>query len=487
MTGLRLQIVSSLAAITVLLSGLLGATLLRVATTTVETSLEGHIDTLQQAAGGSMGSMLRAGASRQHVDDMARYWLDTASVDGIWVFDGSGRPLLAYARDGYEAVRVKATLPTAARTADVEAGGEGSEGSRFLQVPAGRGIGCVVLGTDMDRLTAPLRAVRGLTVLYLALHAVMILAMGYVLLTMLIVRPVEKLRTAAVRLGEGRFDLDLDRERGAKEIRDLASALASTARKLELQQDALRTKIDELERAQEQIKAKQEAIVRSEKLASVGRLAAGVAHEIGNPLSVILGFLDILSGSDLPDAERREYTERMQREAERMSRIIGNLLSYSRTGTGELEPVEVEAAIRAALDVLGPQKVMKGVQVDVSAGGVPPVTASRDRLAQVFVNLVLNAAEAMVGQGRLSITARHVDGQVAILFEDDGPGIDEGIAPIIFEPFVTSKPESQGTGLGLSVSQSIVQELGGTLSAHNREEGGACFEIRLPAAGTGRA
>ena len=489
MTGLRLQIVASLGLLTVLMSGLLGVTLLEVASTSVESSLEAHIETLQEAAGESMGSMLRAGASAEHVDDTARHWLETGSIDGLWIFDGSGNPVGTFTRDDYRGVQVEPVTPTASRSSEVVARGPGAGSSRFLQVPAGRGLGCVIAGTNMDRLLAPLSTVRSLVVLYLGLHVVMILTFGYVLLTFLIVRPIEKLRTAAVRLGEGRFDLDVDTSAGAREVRDLAVSLEQTAAKLEAQRGALRAKITELESAREEIDAQQEAIIRSEKLASVGRLAAGVAHEIGNPLSVILGFLEIMQDPALPELERREYVSRMQGEAERMNRIIKNLLTYSRTTSGERERIDVEAVVRGALDVLGPQKVMRDISVEVSvADGLPGVMAGRDRLTQVFVNLVLNAAEAMVGEGRMTITlaADEDRDEVLVGIEDDGPGIDEKIAHLIFEPFVTTKPESQGTGLGLSVCLSIVQDLGGTLTARNLESGGACFTVRLPAAGTDR-
>lgn len=483
MSGLRLQIVASLGVLTVLLSGLLGLTLLRVASNMVETSLGGHIETIQEAAGKSMGSMLKAGASGQHLDDMARYWLETGSIDGIWIFDGSGNPVMEFTRDDYRHVKVEPVKPTAAPSDQVTARGKGAEHSSFLQVPAGRGLGCVITGTNMERIIAPLGTVRGLIVLYLGLHVVMILAFGYFLLTLLIVRPIDRLRTAAVRLGEGRFDLDVDTRSGAKEVRELAMALEQTSGKLGAQSSALKTKIAELETAQEEIRAQQEAIIRTEKLASVGRLAAGVAHEIGNPLSVILGFLDLLKDSGLPEEEKREYIERMQREAERMNRIIKNLLNYSRAEAGDIEPVNVEQVLGTALDVLRPQKVMRSIEIDVKASpDARPVMATRDRLTQVFVNLALNATEAMVGEGRLGIHVEPDGPQTVVRFEDDGPGIDTSIASLIFEPFVTSKPESEGTGLGLSVCLSIVQEFGGTLTAENRDGGGAVFEVRLPVA-----
>jgi signal transduction histidine kinase len=489
MTGLRLQIVASLGVLSVLLSGLLGLTLLRVASGAVESSLEGHIATIQEAAGKSMGSMLKAGASGQHLDDMARYWLESGSIDGIWVFDGSGNLAMEFTRDDYRAVEVAPIKPTQTQSSDVTATGPGAAGSRFTQMPAGRGLGCVITGTDMERLTAPLGTVRGLIVLYLGLHVVMILAFGYFLLTLLIVRPIDRLRTAAVRLGEGRFDLQVDPGSGAKEVRDLAAALEQTASKLDAQRTALRTKIVELEKAKEEISSQQDAIIRTEKLASIGRLAAGVAHEIGNPLSVILGFLDLLQGSDLQENEKREYVDRMQGEAERMNRIIKNLLSYSRAEAGEVEAVDVEQVIGASLEVLAPQKIMRGIEVDLEVSpDARPVRATRDRLTQVVVNLLLNAAEAMVGEGRLGIIVDPdpAASETVIRIEDDGPGIDESIAPLIFEPFVTTKPESEGTGLGLSVCLSIVQELGGTLTARNREGSGACFELRLPAAEPGQ-
>lgn len=484
MTGLRLQILSSLALLIALLSGLLGLTLHQMATVSVQRSLSGHIDTIQDASAGSMGQLMAVGASGDHMDGMARNWLETGSIDGIWIFDGSGEPVVQFVRDGFRDVQVSPVIPTAARSTGVQATGGPADRSRFLQVPAGRGLGCVVVGTDMGRLTAPLDPVRSLMILYLALHAAMILAFGYFALTLLIVRPVEKLRTAAERIGEGRFDVPIETTSGGREIRELSSALSQTARKLQTQRDALEAKIGELTRAQDEIRTQQDAIIRSEKLASVGRLAAGVAHEIGNPLSVILGFLDLLRTSDLPPEEQAEYLERMQGEAERVNRIIKDLLAYSRSGEETTEPVQLQSVLEGALAVLSPQKIMNGVDVQVQAPEKPLcVRATRDRLSQVVINLVLNAAEAMVGQGQLRITLSSQDGgrRVQVRFHDDGPGIDAELAREIFEPFVTSKPEREGTGLGLAVCQSIVQHLGGTLEGRNHPDGGAVFEMDLPA------
>jgi signal transduction histidine kinase len=334
----------------------------------------------------------------------------------------------------------------------------------------------------MERLLDPVKRVRGFLILYVGLHALAVLALSYFIITMSVVRPIDRLRAAAVRLGEGRFEAEPGPGSGAREMHDLGRALAQTAAKLAAQQSALRSHIRDLEKAQVELKAQQDAVVRSEKLASVGRLAAGVAHEIGNPLAVILGFLEILKGGAVTATERDEYLARMQGEAERMNRIVKDLLSYARPGRQEPGAVDVRASVEQALAVLKPQRVMRGIAVKVAAeDGVPAVVATSDRMTQVFVNLVLNAAEAMVGEGNLSVSiSKGGGGEVVVRVEDDGPGIDAAVLPVIFEPFVTTKPESQGTGLGLAVCHNIVTGFGGSITARNREGGGACFEVRLP-------
>jgi signal transduction histidine kinase len=176
----------------------------------------------------------------------------------------------------------------------------------------------------------------------------------------------------------------------------------------------------------------------------------------------------------------------MQREAERVNRIIKDLLAYSRPAGEEAEPVDLGVLVEDTMAVLRPLSVMKGVRVEVHADDdVPEVEATRDRISQVVVNLALNAAEAMVGEGRLRITMTSADeGATAVLrFEDDGPGIDEEVIGNLFDPFVTTKPEHEGTGLGLAVCQGIVEGFGGVIQARNAPGGGAVFEVLLPAAG----
>jgi two-component system NtrC family sensor kinase len=485
--GLRFQIISSLALLITLLSGLLGFALISISSTAMVRERSASVRLTQLSAGRSIVSAVVYGGTEQVLREMSGSWLSSGNLDGIWVMDGSGNVKVSYRSDAFKDVVPKATFPATqmydAVTLKAPAGAQNA-GHVFTQLPAGRGLGCVIIGTHADRLRGPNTALGTLLVLYLLVHGIAILAFGYFSLTHLIVRPIDRLRLKAVRLGEGKFTVETER-RGASEIQEVGEALSSAAARLKKGRDELVEKIDQLEKARAEILKTQDAVLRSQKLASVGRLTAGVAHEVGNPLTAILGFIDVLGDESLPAAERREYLDRMRQEAERVSRIIRDLLTFARADGKEVERVDMGRVVREACDIMKPQKLFKNVRIDCRLDEkAPAVKASRDRMTQVVVNLMLNAAEAMVGDGAVTITlSREEDGKtLALAVEDSGPGIPPDIVEAIFEPFVTTKPEGQGTGLGLSVCHGIVRSYGGTLTAGNRPEGGARFTLRLPAA-----
>jgi two-component system NtrC family sensor kinase len=245
--------------------------------------------------------------------------------------------------------------------------------------------------------------------------------------------------------------------------------------------DSMAHSIEEREDMLQQVTRQQ--IGRSEQLASVGRLAAGVAHEINNPLTGVLAFADLLREKENMDAQDREDLDLIVRETKRAREIVRGLLDFARETPTRVAPLDVNDLVRQTLQLLGKREAFQDINlVDDLADHLPSIRGDRNQLQQVFVNLSLNACEAMPGGGTLLISTSAADGQVAIEVTDTGSGIQREHVDKIFEPFFTTKPVGKGTGLGLSVSYGIVQQHGGTLEVKSQVGMGTTFTITLPTA-----
>jgi two-component system, NtrC family, sensor kinase len=226
----------------------------------------------------------------------------------------------------------------------------------------------------------------------------------------------------------------------------------------------------------------QDRLVQSEKLAGIGRLAAGVAHEINNPLGVILGYAKLLRRKADPAAA--EDLEVIEEETLRAKEIVEGLLDLSRPLPAPSEPVDLRALADDVVSRLGDAKLLEGVSVEVRGAASAPGHA--EKLRQVLVNLVRNAAEAAGPGGRIAVAIAERTGEAEVAVEDDGPGVPAAAKEKLFEPFFTTKP--RGTGLGLAVSRAIARAHGGELGAGARPGGGTRFLLVLPrSAGAGSA
>lgn len=327
---------------------------------------------------------------------------------------------------------------------------------------------------------------RSLFVFYLGLTAATVMLLTYVLLTYFIVRPIDRLRLASERLAAGRLQTSVPVQ-GAAEVARLAATFNEMAGLLREDRAALQDRLEDLQRTTEELTTAQEQLVRSARLAAVGRLSAGVAHEIGNPLAAIRGLLDLMQTGDLDAQEEKEFIGRIQGEAERIHHTIRDLLDFSRNEPGQGVRVEASAdlaeVVSDTIKLIDRQTRFRDIELTLAlADGIPRVRGDHERLRQLLLNLLFNAADALGGKGRIDVSTTH-GGEVArLLVEDDGPGIDEAILEQVFDPFVTTKAPGQGTGLGLAVCHTIVDELGGSIEAANRQQGGAAFEVTLPAA-----
>jgi PAS domain S-box-containing protein len=225
-------------------------------------------------------------------------------------------------------------------------------------------------------------------------------------------------------------------------------------------------------------------LMQAEKIASIGRLAAGIAHEINNPLSGILIFADILMRDLAPhEPQCGEDLQEIINQTMRCKEIVGRLLEFSRQSVDQRFNYDINSVIRRSAELLTHQALFHNVEFvfDLQAD-IPAMIGDPGQLQQVFINFIINAGTAMDGRGKITITSRFepVAEQVILECADTGPGIPAEIMSKVFEPFFTTKGPGEGTGLGLSVAYGIIQQHGGSMSVRNAPSGGAVFTVMLP-------
>ncbi|MDC3954521.1 sensor histidine kinase [Polyangium jinanense] len=335
--------------------------------------------------------------------------------------------------------------------------------------------------------TAPL--IR-LLALYMGIFALALLIFMYLAMTRLVVDPIERLSRAAGRVAEGARRLELPRT-GARELAELAESVSRMTERLRADEESLRVKIEEATRYAKELERAQERLVRSERLASVGRLAAGLAHEIGNPIAALLGFEELLLAGGLDETDERDFLQRMKRETERIHRILRDLLDFARPATSVRDGRPPEAfgsftqALDAALALVKPQKALRDVDITIDVEkDLPLVALSEPRLVQVLLNLLFNAADAVPKPGgRIELLARRAPEGLRVEVRDNGPGVAPAIRDHLFEPFTTTKDVGKGTGLGLAVCRGLLESVGGSIGVEHGEEGaGARFSFTVPLA-----
>ncbi|HXM99835.1 MAG TPA: PAS domain S-box protein [Candidatus Dormibacteraeota bacterium] len=239
---------------------------------------------------------------------------------------------------------------------------------------------------------------------------------------------------------------------------------------------------EETRQAYDNLRRTQEQLLHSEKMAAVGQLIAGVAHELNNPLTAILGYSQLLTTSGQIGPQGIEYSEKLYKQAQRTHRIVQNLLSFARQHKPERSPVQINQILEDTLALRDYDLRMSNIRVQLElAPGLPTISADPHQLQQVFLNLVNNAVDAMLEkspEGDLSVKTSARENFIVVEFTDSGPGVAD--ASRVFDPFYTTKPVGKGTGLGLSICYGIITEHGGAIRVHNAQPKGACFTIELP-------
>jgi PAS domain S-box-containing protein len=252
--------------------------------------------------------------------------------------------------------------------------------------------------------------------------------------------------------------------------------LATTIEKVRLYEETCR--------AYEDLRRTQEQLLQSEKMSAVGQLIAGVAHELNNPLTAILGYAQLLESEGLSD-RAADFVRKLFKQAQRTHRVVQNLLSFARQRTPQKQEVDIRKIVDETLALRDYDLKVNNIVLErETMVEATSVTADPHQLEQVFLNIINNAVDAMLEGGKggkLKVRIHSADGQVRVEFLDSGVGIKDPNR--IFDPFYTTKSVGKGTGLGLSICYGIIKEHGGDITAHNRPEGGAVVEVRLPASG----
>jgi len=234
----------------------------------------------------------------------------------------------------------------------------------------------------------------------------------------------------------------------------------------------------------------EQQMLLTERLTTAGRLAAGVAHELNNPLATIAGCAEALLARTREEAlggmpgidDFRHYLGLIEEEAYRCKEITGSLLQFVREPGSRRAPTDLNALIVKTLELLARQLRFVGRRfVTELEPALPPVTVNEGQLRQVFLGLAANGLEAMGADGALTVRSRRAGEEIEVEFEDQGAGIPDEALPRIFDPFFTTKPPGQGTGLGLAIAQGIVTDHGGRIQVTSRPGKGSLFRVVLPA------
>jgi signal transduction histidine kinase len=356
----------------------------------------------------------------------------------------------------------------------------------------GRMQGALASIVPLEPIYDKLRQYNKPVFVYILFNTVVLSFIGLYRIFRIYLRPIDRIIRQADDYGRDE-DLFFTFRQEDNELNRLSSALNRMLQRITEDKHKLQESVTGLERANAELKRAQNEIIRAEKMASVGRLAAGIAHEIGNPIGIVLGYLDLIKQPDLQRAELDDFARRAEKEIQRINTVIRQLLDLARPKEGAARVVAVHEVIQDIVEVMSHQPMMAEIRLTTRLTAAHDrLWADGDQLRQVFLNLLLNAVDAIraavrPGSGSITIATASEEGagapeenRLAIRFQDNGEGITPDQIDNIFDPFYTTKEPGKGTGLGLAVSYMIIQKLGGTIGVQSEPGQGTTMVIDLP-------
>lgn len=391
----------------------------------------------------------------------------------------------------------------------------------------GKVIGGLRIAIPLENMMMSLLETKKLILISIFLDAIVLIVFGSFLLSRVMVTPLKDLVRLSQKISQGDFNQEIE-VKSKNEIGQLISSFNRMIGKLKENQATLEKHLESLEATNKKLKQAQEELLRTEKLASIGRFAAGVAHEVGNPLGAILGYTSILERDGITVEEAKDYLKRIEKEIERINKIVRELLDFSRPSKMEVKYIEINQVLKNVVSLISYQKNFKNIETHLELKPkLPMIKGDGNQISQVFINIILNAVDAMPNGGKLRIVTEDLivrdnflkrfsnlnpprrksdpeeadfsqlrrpdpwsslftkfspgDRLVKVGISDTGVGIKKDDLKKIFDPFFTTKSPDKGTGLGLSISLRIVESLGGEIRVESEEGRGTTFELYFPA------
>lgn len=341
--------------------------------------------------------------------------------------------------------------------------------------------GLLEIHFSLDDIRYRLLLSQRLLLVYVVLYGAVLVFIGYYLLQRNVIRPARNLLAATEEVGRGNLETRLP-VAGPLEISRLAQAYNNMSEALKESRQETQAHIEALQQTNSELQVAREELIRSEKLASVGQLAAGLAHEIGNPLTALIGYLEILK-MRIAEEETQDIVLRSLVETQRIDFLVRELLDFSKPSQDSPQLFEPVSELKSVLDLLSNQGIFTerklAVLIDSS---LPNVFMGKRKFQQILINLLLNAVQATSMSERIEVSGGQDESFVWLTVSDCGSGIKQADLSRIFDPFFTTKDPGCGTGLGLAVCYRLVEEAGGSIEVKSTEGVGSQFKLLLPVA-----
>ena len=350
---------------------------------------------------------------------------------------------------------------------------------------------------QLDDIYKVLRKSHKYIAVYLFVNLLILLFISFYRFWGLIFRPIQKIINIAKEYSSSER-LEFAPEKRYHEFNELSNSLNRMVQRIEDDNEKLKTSMKMLQEANFKLKNTQAEMIRTEKLASIGRLSAGIAHEIGNPIGIVVGYLGLLKNRQLArnDSDAQDYINRAEREIGRINDIIRQLLDFSRTTPIRFSPISIHSVILDVVDVMSEQPLMANIRIETRLSSpLDVVFADYNQVRQVLINLMINAADSIAvsdnkTNGLIKVITDIISDEdesslknkssLKLMMIDNGSGISATDLDNIFDPFYTTKDPGKGTGLGLSVSYTIVEQIGGIIVADSEIGKGSTMTIFLP-------
>jgi two-component system NtrC family sensor kinase len=421
-------------------------------------------------------------------DSQASRYIQKLSEESVFsrltLLDRNGKPIFSAGREESELYSPFQGLSKTTEGSYIRPDGSGVV--HLITVTRdGENVGKAGLLLSLAPEKARLNRSRQMLITYFVLDFILLLGLGSFVLSRIVVNPINLLLTATEKITGGQYGQRLNVS-GSAELARLATAFNEMASALRNKDRQVTEQMAALKQANIDLRQAREETIRTEKMASIGLLAAGMAHEIGTPLASIMGYAELSAGEQPDNTAIQDYTRRISEDCSRIDRIVRGLLDFSRPRKLSGENADVRDVVLSTIDLMTQQGVFKQLNLATEIEeGLLPARCDQHQLQQVVINLLLNSRDATPAGGTITVRAGREGAYIRLDVIDSGTGIPDESMKNIFDPFYTTKAPGKGTGLGLAISARIVEGFGGRITVASEVGKGSCFSVRLPMAKAG--